>query len=194
MQKIFTFAKLFQEAMNYLSKYEIAFKGLKEGIHYFDYELDDKFFDKFENSEVKKGSLRAEVILTKQSTLMIFEFSIKGMVELICDRCLDAYNQKVNCKSKLFVKFGSEEEEMSEDVIVISRDDFQINVAQYLYELVILGLPIKRIHPAVKNGKSDCDPEMITKLNEYLIEETNIEVQEPVDERWNELKKLINNK
>jgi uncharacterized protein len=177
--------------MNYLSKYEIAFKGLKEGIHQFEYELDDKFFDKFENSEVKKGSLKAEVILTKQSTLMIFEFSAKGTVELLCDRCLDIYNQKVSNKSKLYIKFGSEDEELSEDVIMISQDDFQINVAQYLYELVILGLPIKHIHPVNKNGQSDCDPEMIKKLNEYLVIEKDNEDQEPVDERWNELKKLI---
>ncbi len=50
--------------MKYLSKYEIAFKGLKEGVHQFEYELDDKFFDMFENSEVKNGSLAAGVVLT----------------------------------------------------------------------------------------------------------------------------------
>jgi uncharacterized metal-binding protein YceD (DUF177 family) len=177
--------------MNYLSKYEIAFKGLKEGIHRFDYELDDKFFDKFGNSDVKKGSLKAEVILTKQSTLLIFEFSAKGFVELVCDRCLDFYNQKVNNKSKLFVKFGQEDQELSDDVIMISQDEYQINVAQYFYELVVLGLPIMHVHPTDKNGKSACDPEMIKKLNEYLIDDIIPETQEPVDERWNELKKLI---
>ena len=179
--------------MKYLSKYEIAFKGLKEGNHQFDFELDDKFFDKFENSEVKKGSLLAKVFLTKQSTLMILEFAVKGTVELMCDRCLDQYNQEIENKSKLFVKFGLEGEELSDDVIVISFDDHQINVAQFLYELVILGLPIKHVHP-VKKGKSTCDPEMIKKLEEYLIVEDFKQNEEPVDERWNELKKLLDNK
>jgi uncharacterized metal-binding protein YceD (DUF177 family) len=180
--------------MNYLSKYEIAFKGLKEGVHRFEYELDEKFFDRFESSEVKKGSLNAEVVLTKQSALMIFEFSVKGKVELLCDRCLDFYYQKVSNKSKLFVKYGMEDQELSDDVIVVSQDEYQINTAQYLFELVILGLPIKRVHPVDKNGKSACDPEMIAKLNEYLVEEKEVETEEPVDERWNELKKIINNK
>jgi len=180
--------------MNYLSKYEIAFKGLKEGVHRFDYELDEKFFDRFESSEVKKGSLNAEVVLTKQSALMIFEFSVKGKVELLCDRCLDFYYQKVSNKSKLFVKFGMEDQELSDDVVVVSQDEYQINTAQYLFELVILGLPIKHVHPVDKNGKSACDPEMIAKLNEYLVEEKEAETEEPVDERWNELKKIINNK
>jgi len=177
--------------MNYLLKYEIPFKGLKEGIHHFDYELDDTFFGKFENSDVKKGSLNAEVTLTKQSTLLILEFSAKGYVELVCDRCLDFYNQRIKNKSKLFVKFGQEEQELSDDVIMISQDEYQINVAQHLYELVILGLPIKHVHPTDKNGQSACDPEMIKKLNEYLIDEVDTEIEEPVDERWNELKKLI---
>jgi uncharacterized metal-binding protein YceD (DUF177 family) len=180
--------------MNYLSKYEIAFKGLKEGIHLFDYELDDRFFDEFENSEVKRGKLNAEVKLTKQSTLLILEFSVKGFVELVCDRCLDFYNQKISIKSKLFVKFGLDAQELSDDVIVLTQDDHQINVSHDLYELVVLGLPIKHVHPTDKKGNSECDPEMIAKLNEYLIEEETHETEEPIDERWNELKRLINNK
>ncbi|MBP7506888.1 MAG: DUF177 domain-containing protein [Prolixibacteraceae bacterium] len=177
--------------MNYLSKYEIAFKGLKEGTHLFEFNIDDKFFDKFENSEVKKGTLKADVTLTKQSSLMILDFAVKGHVELICDRCLDNYNQKIKANNKLFVKFGHEEEEMSDDVIVITYEEHQINIAQYLYEIIILGLPIKRIHPE-KKGKSECNPEMVEKLKEYLVEDVSEE--EPVDGRWKELKKLLDNK
>jgi uncharacterized metal-binding protein YceD (DUF177 family) len=180
--------------VKYLSKYEIAFKGLKEGSHQFDFELDDRFFEEFENSDVKNGSLKAKVLLTKQSTLMILEFAVKGTVEMMCDLCLDKYNQKVNNKSKLFVKFGAEGEEMSDEIIVISFEDHQINVAQFLYELIILGLPMKHVHPVDKNGKSTCDPEMINKLNDYVINEFCNEEEEPVDERWNELKKLLDNK
>jgi uncharacterized protein len=180
--------------VKYLSKYEIAFKGLKEGIHQFEYKLDDKFFEKFENSEIKKGSLLSKVILTKQSTLMILNFSVEGTVELMCDRCLDKYDQKVNNESKLFVKFGTDEEEMSDEMIVISFEEHELNVAQFLYELVILGIPIKHIHPTNKKGKSSCDPEMIKKLDEYLVKENSEEDDEPVDERWNELKKLLDNK
>jgi uncharacterized metal-binding protein YceD (DUF177 family) len=183
----------FKQAVKYLSKYEIAFKGLKEGIHQFDYELDDTFFEKFENSEVKKGSVKATVLLTKQSTLMILNFTVKGSVELLCDCCLDQYNQKINNEGKLFVKFGLEEEELSDEIIVISFEDHQLNVAQFLYELIILGLPIKHVHPN-KNGKSTCDPEMIKKLGEYLVKEESVNEEEPVDERWNELKKLLDNK
>jgi uncharacterized metal-binding protein YceD (DUF177 family) len=176
--------------MNYLSKYEIAFKGLKEGHHVYEYDIDDKLFELYENSEVSRGKLKAEVKITKQSTLMILELSVKGKVELQCDHCLENYLQPIKNKHKLYVKFGSQNDEY-DDVIVLSQDEYQINVAYYLYELIILGLPLRHIHP-----NEECDPEMVKKLNEYLVDQ-DVEPTEdnnPVDERWSELKKLLDNK
>lgn len=182
--------------MNFLSKYEIAFKGLTEGSHQFNFEIDDRFFEKFEDSLVEKGQLVAKVTFTKQSTLLIIDMAVKGTVELMCDRCLDNYDQKVKNKSKLFVKFGSETEEMSDEMIVIPLDQHLIDISQYLYELIVLGLPIKHVHPDNKGGKSACNPEMIEKLKEYLVEEvsTGADEEPVIDERWNELKKLLDNK
>jgi uncharacterized protein len=180
--------------VDYLSKYTIAFKGLKEGDHLFDFDIDDKFFGRFENSEVAKGSLTAKVKLTRQSTLLVLKMEVKGTVELQCDRCLDNYLQKVKNKGQLYVKFGEEEEEIGDEIIVIPFEEHQVNVAQYLYELVILGLPIKHVHPADSEGKSTCNPEMLEKLKEYIIDERDEEEQSPVDERWSELKKLLDNK
>jgi uncharacterized metal-binding protein YceD (DUF177 family) len=183
--------------MKHLLKYEIPFKGLKEGEHEFDFKLDNKFFEQFENSEVKKGQLDATVLLTRQSTMLILDMAVKGKVELMCDRCLDNYMQDVENNSRLIIKFGQEAEELSDEIVVIEAEDYQINVAHYLYELVILGLPIKHVHPTDENGNSDCDPEMVDKLEEYLLddEEAQEAQEEPiVDERWSELKKLLDNK
>lgn len=183
--------------MKYLSKYDIAFKGLKEGKHQYEFDIDEKFFEKFEYSEVSKGFLKAEVTLNKQSTLMILEMAVEGTVELLCDRCLEFYQQEVENKSNMYIKFGIEAEDMSDEVIVITLDSNQINVAQYLYELIILGLPIKRVHPDDVDGNSTCNPEMLEKLEEYLVEEVEEEdekVEDPGDIRWSELKKLLDNK
>ena len=96
----------------------------------------------------------------------------------------------------MYIKFGAEAEELNDDVIVLPLEDNQINVAQYLYELIILGLPIKHVHPDDENGNSTCNPEMLDKLNEYLVDEVDEdeEVNQPIDERWSELKKLLDNK
>ena len=183
--------------MKYLAKYDIAFKGLKEGKHQFEFEIDDKFFEQFENSMVEKGTVDAEVLFTKQSTLLILNMSVKGSVELLCDRCLENYQQELTNSSTLYVKFGNKNEEDNDEIIVIPFEENQIQLAQYLYELIILGLPIKHVHPIDKDGNSTCDPEMENKLNEYLVEEVSDldnNEEEPIDERWNELKKLLDNK
>jgi uncharacterized metal-binding protein YceD (DUF177 family) len=181
--------------MNYLSIYNIAFLGLKEGVHQFEFDIDDRFFEKFENSEVQKGLLKAEVTLIKQSTLMILEMTVKGKVELMCDRCLDNYLQEIENDNKLYVKFGREEQEMSDDVIVVSPENNNINIAQNLYELIILGLPIKHVHSDDENGNSTCNPDMVEKLKEYLVEEEESTIDnDPIDQRWSELKKLLDNK
>lgn len=182
--------------MDFLSRYDIAFKGLKEGSHRFDFEIDDRFFETFENSLVSKGKIKAKVTLQKQSTLLIVEISVKGTVVLMCDRCLEDYDQRVKSKSQLIVKFSSEQEELSDELIVLGVDEHQINVAQYLYEQIILGLPIKHVHPTDKEGNSTCNPEMLEKLKEYLIDdEKPVKDEKPViDDRWSELKKLIDNK
>jgi uncharacterized protein len=178
--------------VDYLSKYTIAFKGLKEGDHSFGFDLDDKFFGQFENSEVTKGTLKADVKLTKQSTLMILHMEIEGIVELQCDRCLDNYMQRIKSKTRMYVKFGHEIEDIGDDIIVVPYEEHQINIAQFLYELVILGIPIKHVHPDNKKGESTCNPEMLKKLSEYIVDQEP-EEKHPVDERWNELKKLLNN-
>ncbi|MDA3881550.1 MAG: DUF177 domain-containing protein [Prolixibacteraceae bacterium] len=183
--------------MKHLMKYEIPFKGLKEGRHGFDFQIDNKFFEQFENSEVQVGQVDAIVTLTKQSTMLILDMTVRGNVELMCDRCLDNYMQSIENESRLIVKFGVETEELSDEIVVLEQDDHQLNVAQYLYELVILGLPIKHVHPENEKGESACDPEMVKKLNMYLLDDevdNKVDNEPEIDERWSELKKLLDNK
>ena len=77
--------------MNYLHKYRIAYQGLTDGLHEFDFEIDDAFFENLEYSEIKKGNLQAHIVLNKKSQMLDFEVKIKGWVELTCDRCLEDY-------------------------------------------------------------------------------------------------------
>jgi len=177
--------------VNYRSKYVIAFKGLKEGKHRFAFEIDEPFFDLFENSEVKKGSVTVIVTLTRQSNLLVVETEMKGRVELLCDRCLEPYDQRIRCSNTLYVKFGAEEEELNDDVIVLPYEEHQIDLAQSFYEQVILSLPIKRIHPKGPDGKRNCNPDMVEKLSYYLVDESAPPVEEQSDDRWKELKKLF---
>ena len=174
--------------MSSQSFYSIAFKGLSQGKHVFEYEVDDKFFAEFNGGVVDEGKVNVRVTLEKQSSLMILWFDVEGTVHVQCDRCLEMYDQPIKGLERIFVKFGEKEYTEGDDVIWVSVNDYQLNLAQLIYEFICLAVPIKRVHPDDKDGNSTCDPEMIEKLEKYVVKED--ELKNPV---WNDLKKLLDN-
>ncbi|MBA4409851.1 MAG: DUF177 domain-containing protein [Bacteroidota bacterium] len=174
--------------MSVLSFYNIAFKGLSQGKHIFDYEVEGKFFSAFEGGIVDEGKVKVRVTLEKQSSLMILWFDVKGSVHVQCDRCLEMYDQPIKGLERIFVKFGEKEYTEGDDVIWVSVNDYQLNVAQLIYEFICLAVPIKKVHPDDENGNTTCDPEMIDKLAKYVVKDD--EIKNPV---WNDLKKLLDN-
>ena len=167
----------------------IPFKGLKVGKHNFVYDIDDTFFDDYEQSEITKGNIHVEVDLDKKANMLELYFSIEGDVLVICDRCLDEFEIPIDYETELFVKFGDVSEEQTDEIIVLSHNEFELDVAQYIYEFVHLSLPYKRVHPDDSRGRSTCNKEMLKKLDEYIIREND----ENKDSRWDDLKNLLNN-
>lgn len=171
--------------MNQLSKYRIVYQGLSQGLHEFEFEIDDKFFEALDYSEIKKGSLTTKVALNKKSSFLELDFEIDGFVELTCDRCLDEYNQQINYEGKLFVKFSERDNELAENVICLSPSEHELDISHYIYESINLSIPLKRVHPKDENGDETCNPEMLEKLNKYIIDEP---ADEDIDPRWEGLR------
>jgi uncharacterized protein len=167
--------------------YTIPLAGLKEGRHSFEFEINEAFFEHFEESEVKKGTLVANVEIEKRSTLAELEIRIEGNVMVCCDRCLEMFLQQVICDDRLIVKFGKNVGEDDPDILSLPADAPELDLTQHFYEFIMLALPIRRIHPDDILGNSTCDPEMLKKLREHITEE-----EHDNDPRWDELKKLIN--
>ena len=174
--------------MSSQSFYSIAFKGLSQGKHIFEYEIDGKFFSEFGGGVVDEGNVNVRITLEKQSSLMILWFDVKGTVNVQCDRCLEMYDQPISGSERIFVKFGEKDFVEGDDVIWVSTNDYQLNVAQLIYEFICLAIPIKRVHPDDENGNTTCDPAMIEKLSKYIIRE-----DEENKSIWNDLKKLLDN-
>lgn len=179
----------FFRTMGWSLKYDVEFKGLKEGLHEFGFEVQDKFFEHFEQGLVSKGNVSVKVILEKRSSFMKLFFENNGFVELTCDRCLEKYRQKVKNKYELFVKYGENDYE-DDEIIWILPEEHKLNLAQIIYEYIILGLPMKQVHPDKKDGTSGCDPEMLERLERHKLREENNETTDP---RWSALKNWNNN-
>jgi uncharacterized metal-binding protein YceD (DUF177 family) len=170
--------------------FTIPFKGLKEGRYSFNFKIDNEFFEKFEESEIKEGNFSATVEMDKRASHLDLQIKISGTALINCDRCLEMFSYPISCKNRLIVKSG---EDISDDtdMILLSTDENELDLRQHFYEFIHLALPIRRVHQPDENGKTGCNPEMIKKLNELLIYD---EKQNITDPRWGELKKLINNK
>jgi uncharacterized protein len=169
------------------SSYTIQLSGLKEGHHTIDFEIDKAFFEQFKESEVKEGSLVANVEIDKRSTHMDMLIKVSGNVRISCDRCLEMFSQPINSGNRILVKFGKSFEDTDPDILSIPADAYELDLQQQIYEFIMLALPLKRVHTIDKHGKNTCDPVMIKKLEEFIIVE-----EKENDPRWDELKKLMN--
>ena len=171
--------------------YAVRISGIGEGSHNYSFELDDRFFVLFEHSEIRKGYVRADVILEKNAGNLALHFSLEGKVEVECDRCLGLFMTEISAGYTLFVKTGEASGDSEDDVIYIGKDDHEIEVSQFLYEFIILALPYQRIHPDDSNGHSTCDPEMLKKLDAHRTRESDPESESSTDPRWDALKNMI---
>lgn len=179
--------------MKPLKEYTIQFVGLKLGKHHFEYQIDNKFFEHFEYDEFNDVDISVDLLFEKKSTLLELHFIVKGKVNVNCDTTNEPYDQKVRGTFDLVVKFGEEYNDENEDILIISHGDYEINVAQYIYELIILSMPTKRVHPGIADGTLQSDIlEKLEELSPKGLEEK--EKTEEIDPRWNTLKKLLTDK
>ncbi|HYQ57316.1 MAG TPA: DUF177 domain-containing protein [Draconibacterium sp.] len=178
--------------MSWESKYNIEFKGLKEGLHDYQFEVNDKFFEHFDESLVDQGKVDVKVKLEKRSAFLKLSIALEGWLVLVCDRCLDSYQQNVSLETELFVKFGEEDDfEEGDNVIWVLPEEHAINLAQIIYEYVTLSIPLRHVHPD-EEGENSCNQEMIDRLNNITQHEADDD-EEEIDPRWAALKNLKNN-
>ncbi|AFL84993.1 putative metal-binding protein, possibly nucleic-acid binding protein [Belliella baltica DSM 15883] len=187
--------------MKFLRNYNIDVIKLKEGKHEFTFPVDREFFENFEAEEfLHGGKLQATIHLNKLTSLIEATFEIDGEVTLTCDRSLENFNFPLFTSEKVIYKYGLEEMEVTEDVFMITRDTPNINVAQLIYEFILLAIPAKRIHPDYLEEMDDEDFEGEGELV-YISEEefedglseekdNSLESDQKTDPRWEILKKL----
>lgn len=179
--------------MKSLKEFNIQFVGLKQGEHRFEYDIDKKFFEEFDYNEFNDAILKTDVVLNKKTTLLELHFEVMGAVNVNCDITNEPYNQEIKCDFDLVVKFGTEYNDENEDILIIPHGEYEINVAQQIYELVVLSVPTKLVHPGVIDGT--LDSEILKKLEELSPKGLNEKSdKEDMDPRWNTLKKLLTDK
>jgi uncharacterized protein len=170
-----------------LRTYAIPFTGLKLGKHEFDYVIGDAFFDEFDYSLVKRANLQCKVELDKQETMLILNFHITGDLNLTCERCLSDYPQQVEIAEQQIAKFSDEVIDEDEEVITLTKNDHEINIAGLIYEYINVAAPF--IATCGNEGKTPyCDKDMLDRLNQLSASDEQPEQQ--IDPRWDALKNI----
>ena len=179
--------------MKPLKEFTIPFVGLKIGKHHFEYKIEKSFFEYFEYEEFNDTNIDINLVLDKKSTLLELNFKIVGFVNINCDVTNEPYNQHIESESDLVVKFGDEYNDEDTDILIVPHGTYEINVQQFIYESIVLAVPIKRLHPGVEDGSLDSD--ILKKLEELSPKLKDVkEKEEETDPRWNTLKKLLTDK
>lgn len=168
----------------------ISFSGLNQGDHHFSFEIGNKFFEQIENSLIKKGNALVDVHLVKMSVMLHLHLSFTGNAQIECDRCLGEVFVPLSGKDELIVKLGGEEITDSSNIITIGAKDSEVDITLFVYEMIALNLPFRKIPCEILNDFSVCDQEMLSKLEQLKSDEqhTNSETN-PL---WDSLNKLKN--
>jgi len=163
--------------------YNIDIFKLSNSSHQYDFEFDDSFFDLFEESLVEKGNGGISLVLLKSDSFIQLKFEITGEIELVCDRSLEPFWNKLELKNKLLLKFGDDWEELSDEILMMPRGEQTINVAQYIYEFIGVSIPMKKLHPKFNNEDEEDD-------FLYSSEDSKEDDNSTIDPRWKKLKDL----
>jgi len=153
------------------NQYIIHFKGLKEGVHYFTFILDKPFFESYEYLEVPDGKVEAQVELTRKISFLELSIDLNGEIQVQCDRCLGYFSLPVSYNGQLIVRFSETGKEPDDEVIFLHPEESQLDLKHYFYECVSLSIPMRKVHPDLNDGKPGCDPDMIKRLQEMLVDD-----------------------
>ncbi|MDE5677219.1 MAG: DUF177 domain-containing protein [Phocaeicola sp.] len=186
--------------MGKFDKYKIELKNMTADSAKYEFMLDNQFFVDLDGPEVQKGKLEVKLSVKKTSGVFLLDFHTEGVVIVPCDRCLDEMELSISTSDQLKVKLGLSFAEEG-DIVIVPEDDGYINIAWFLYEFIVLHIPMKHVHAPGK-----CNKGMVGKLNKHLrisadddmgvaMDEDDGISEEPqeIDPRWNELKKILDN-
>lgn len=155
------------KAMKHNREFEIAWLGLKPGEHVYEFNVGDEFMHEHgAPAETHEWNANVKLRLDRQQRFLRLHFDVSGTVVLPCDRCGDDFPLSLWDEFDLLVKLTGEEEDGEEtdeeaDVAFIPRHETVVDIGNWLYEFVMLSIPLQKVHP-----DGACNPEAMKLLNQ----------------------------
>ncbi len=177
--------------MKELRKYDIEISGLESKQYTYQFESGGAFFEEYEQSMIEKGFFSVAMILDRSSTMIQLSFKINGSVSLVCDRSLEPYDEAIDIEERIILKFADRDEELTDEIVLVNRNRGSINVATYIFDFIALTLPMKKIHPSLRQEEDTFDFEDEDGILVYSSakqDETSDQAENlDIDPRWTAL-------
>ncbi|MGQ9846501.1 MAG: YceD family protein [Bacteroidales bacterium] len=166
--------------------YIIPITSTKEGLNQLEYSIDKSFLEQFNYRDIMDISAKVYVNLYKSNRLFDISLSIKGEIKVECDRCLDEFMMPVSFEHHIIIKAEDHYSDENDEVVYIPESSTELDLAPYVFETIVFSIPMRKVHSNDSDGNSLCNQEMISKLNKFLINESD------TDPRWDTIKEMLN--
>ena len=177
--------------MGHNRDFEIAFVGLKPGVHEYNFEITDKFFVPFQQQDFRNCKANVKLLLDKKTGFLLLKFEVGGSLEVTCDRCNNNLPFELWDEFRMTVKIAEDPEQMNDpeedpDVYYIGRGESHIDVANWIYEFINLSIPMQKVCSFELMNGPHCNPAALDVLKKLEPEEKKAE-ENPI---WKGLEKF----
>lgn len=174
--------------------YQIHAGNLRKGSHRFDYKIEDDFFYRYAKElDFEKATFAVQILCEKESKVVSCDYHFTGNFVLQCDRSLELFDYPLSFNSSIYYKFGLKYKEISEDLIVLCEKDPIIDLSQPIFDLLMLKIPTRKIHPNHQDEDAAQDDTYFFSTQALQEKTMASPEKQEIDPRWKALEKLKNN-
>ena len=171
-------------------EYDIAFVGLKAGIHEFNYRITDKFFEAYQQQDFRHCDAQVKLSLDKKNSFMLLKFEVGGKIEVTCDRCGNMLPLDLWDEFNILVKLVEDPDIMNQqeedpDVYYISKGESHLYISDWIYEFINLSIPMQRMCKPEEMGGPHCNKEVLE-----MLKKLDWDKSQPGNPLWKGLEKF----
>lgn len=118
--------------------------------------LDEGFFAGLGQEEISDGDVLAEIaVRASAADIYDIDLQLSGTVTVMCDRCLEPLDLKIQITDSLKAKDGEPEDSDGPELLYTEGVTPVVDLSWSIYEIIETSLPIQRMHT-----EGECNPEM----------------------------------
>lgn len=168
-------------------RYTIDLLKVKKGPEEYKYDIDGRFFEKFEESSLHEGKIEATISIERTRNTYDAVIEVEGNVRVECDRCLKRIDFPVKQRLDFIIKLAEGGTGDDDEIVYVAPQAAVFDAAQHIYDAIYVALPIRKTCDEAGEPEG-CDKIMLEKLNSR---NSGDDEGENTDPRWEKLKDLL---